>query len=73
MKKNADNYTDAYGNKDKISLIKREKKLVEWIKYCLSEECKPTDETEFVRMIQLFYDGYDEKNSLINIELPNGF
>ena len=55
----------------KISQNKRQTVLLEWLRYC--KTLKPKNETDFLRVIKLFYNGYREgevKFEKINI-YPN--
>jgi hypothetical protein len=57
---NPDQFVDNRGIKSKISKSKREKTLVTWVKHSMKQI--PSHETEFVRVLYLFYDGHDETN-----------
>ncbi len=69
---NPDNYNDINNKKSKLIKKKKEELLITWIKHIL--KLPPTDETEFLRVVYLFYDKFEENNCpiyKIDIESTN--
>jgi EsV-1-7 cysteine-rich motif len=62
---NPDNYIDSQSNKSKIPKAKREQILVEWVRHCIGS--LPNLPDEFLRVIYLFYDGFDPTKSSLDI------
>ncbi len=67
---NPDDYRSKEGKE--IKMDEREKILIKWIDLAMKSGPKRLE--EFLRVVYLFYNGFDSKNtSFSNIELPNGF
>jgi EsV-1-7 cysteine-rich motif len=62
---NPDNYTDSQFKKSKIPKAKREQILVEWVRHCINSS--PESDDQFLRVIYLFYDGFEPTKSSLDI------
>jgi len=61
---NPDEWKDSSNKKSNITNVKREEMLIQWIKHTL--KTPPKDQTEFLRVVYLFYDRFSENDT--NIE-----
>ena len=69
---NPDTFNDKNGIKSMILKAKRHDVLKRWVETCL--ESPPKDNSEYLRCLYLFYDGFDLNAAKIeNIALPVGF
>ena len=62
---NPDAYTDNKGIKSTITKHNKESLLVQWVKFALSQS--PNSSDEFLRVVYLFYNGFDPANKDIQI------
>ncbi len=68
LRYNPDRFRDKDGNKSKILKSKRHKLLLEWLKHTFI--MIPNNKEDFLRVIYMFYNGFDESNfEIFNIQV----